>query len=115
MLRKVWISAVVILLMPALPRVGLSWGGDGHKIVGAIADALLQKHPVTRDKVNQLSGGRSLSELAVFADCAKGFEYCQRKPTAEERAYEADDHAHGATARRVAGNRLTDRADNRRH
>jgi hypothetical protein len=35
-----------------------------------------------------------LSELAVLADCAKGFEYCQRRPTPEERAYAGRNHAH---------------------
>jgi hypothetical protein len=32
-------------------------------------------------------GENSLSDVSVWADCAKGFRYCQRNPTPEEQAF----------------------------
>jgi hypothetical protein len=87
MTRKFAISLVVCLMMPVLPRAALSWGGEGHRTVGAVADILIQQHPRTRDRVKQLLNGRSLSEVSVFADCAKGPRYCGRDPSDEEKAY----------------------------
>ena len=81
------------------PLPALAWDYPGHRIVGAIADLVLQQHyPHTRKKVSALldikdTGGtvidkRSLSEVAVFPDCAKDEEeYCRRRPSAEEIAY----------------------------
>src|SRR5262249_28840072 len=64
-----------------------SWGGQGHHVVGMIADLILQSDPVAREKIRSLLGDVSLSEAAVRADCAKGFRYCRRDPTPEERTY----------------------------
>jgi hypothetical protein len=52
-----------------------------------VADIILQQHPATRDKVNQILGGASLSEASVWMDCAKGFSYCHRNPSDDEKAY----------------------------
>jgi hypothetical protein len=75
----------------------LAWDYPGHRIVGAIADMVLQQnYPKTHERVTALldkkdAGGnvvhRSLSEIAVFADCAKKVSYCGRPPSDEEKAY----------------------------
>lgn len=80
-------AIATFMLIVAVPRAVLSWGGDGHRTVGAIADLLLEQHPTTRDRVKQILGDNSLSDVSVWADCAKGFTYCHAKPTPEENAY----------------------------
>jgi hypothetical protein len=95
MSRKFWVALIVCLIMPTLPRLALSWSSDGHRTVGAIADVLLDQHPTTRDRVKEILNGRSLSEVSVFADCAKGFEYCHRNPSPEESAYTRNPDHHG--------------------
>ena len=83
----------------ALSAPAAAWDYPGHRIVGAIADLVLQQHyPATRKRVSELldkkdaSGNvvdkRSLSEVAVFPDCAKDEEeYCRRRPSHEEIEY----------------------------
>lgn len=83
---RIVVFAIVSALLIA-PQPAWSWGGDGHRTVGMIADVLLQQHPATRERINQILGGASLSDASVWADCAKGFRYCHREPTAEEKAY----------------------------
>jgi S1/P1 nuclease len=64
-----------------------AWSGKGHRLVGAIADEVLKKNPTTKAKVKAILGGHTLATVSVWADCAKGFMYCQRAPTPEEQAY----------------------------
>src|SRR3954454_13303322 len=65
-----------------------AWGGDGHRTVGAIADMLLdQQDPAVRDRVKHILDNHSLEEVSVWADCAKGFRYCQRSPSRDEQAF----------------------------
>jgi hypothetical protein len=83
----------------AAPGPAGAWDYPGHRVVGAIADLVLQQHePEAQRRVSELlaikdAGGmvqtRSLREVAVFPDCAKsGNEpYCGRPPSDEERAY----------------------------
>jgi hypothetical protein len=49
-----------------------SWGLDGHRAIGMIADLLLANDPAIA-AVSDLLGGVSLSEASVWADCAKGY------------------------------------------
>ena len=89
-------AAVGIALFP-LPA--LAWDYPGHRIVGAIADLVLQQHyPHTYKRVSDLLEikrpgdlwqRRTLREVAVFPDCAKkGNEpYCQRPSSEEELSY----------------------------
>jgi hypothetical protein len=81
------ISACVILILLSSVAPAWSWGAKGHQIVGAIADEVLNKHPATKAKVNEILGGNTLATVSVWADCAKGFMYCHRAPTPEEQAY----------------------------
>ncbi|HWN51978.1 MAG TPA: S1/P1 nuclease [Xanthobacteraceae bacterium] len=80
------------------PSPAWSWGGDGHRTVGAIADLILQgpDFAKTREQVNQLLEGTSLSDVAVWMDCAKGFSCCHSNLTDEEKAYVASNHDHHA-------------------
>jgi len=83
---RIFILVIASTLL-VVPRPAWPWGSDGHQTVGMIADRLLQQHPTARARVNQILGGVSLSDAAVWADCAKGFRYCHRDPTPEEQAY----------------------------
>jgi S1/P1 Nuclease len=94
-------SALILALCAAIaiPAPATAWDYPGHRIVGAIADLVLQQHyPRTRKRVSALldlkdaNGNvvdrRSLGEVAVFPDCAKDEEeYCRRKPSPEEINY----------------------------
>jgi S1/P1 nuclease len=62
--------------------------------VGAIADEILKKNLTTKAKVKQILGGHTLATVSVWADCAKGFMYCQRPPTPEEHAYTGKNPEH---------------------
>src|SRR5262245_59054201 len=86
----------VIGTMVAAPAWG--WDFPGHRIVGAVADLiLLQHYPTAQQRVSELlekqNGGmierRSLSQAAVFPDCAKrgNLPFCGRPPSDEEKAY----------------------------
>jgi hypothetical protein len=96
MSRKSLLLTTVLLALPAVSQPAWSWGGDGHRIVGAVADQVLASHPAAKAKVSALLNGRSLSEASVFADCAKGFMYCHRAASDEERAYVAKNPDHHA-------------------
>jgi S1/P1 nuclease len=53
-----------------------SWGHDGHHTVGAVADILLRGTNAEKE-VQRILGG-SLAMYAVWADCAKGPDYCPK-------------------------------------
>jgi hypothetical protein len=65
---------------------------DGHRTVGMVADLILQNAPATRDAVKQILNGASLSEAAVWADCAKGI--CHRPLSPDEKAFVAANPQH---------------------
>jgi hypothetical protein len=85
----------------AVTSPAMAWDYPGHRIVGAIADSVLQQHyPKTHQRVSELldkkdaNGNvihRSLSEVAIFPDCAKDGNdspsFCNRPPSDEEKAY----------------------------
>src|SRR6516164_7170327 len=82
-------AAVAISFTPAWP-----WGNEGHRSIGMVADLLLANAPAARDAVSQILGGVSLSEAAVFADCAKGPRVCQRVLSPDEQDYVQDNPQH---------------------
>jgi hypothetical protein len=81
----------------AAPLPATAWDYPGHRIVGAIADLVLQQHyKKTYQRVRDLLDRntpagvehRTLSQVAVFPDCAKNEEeFCGRKASAEEIDY----------------------------
>ena len=84
-IRSMLLAGAMLAIMPSS---AWSWGGEGHRIVGKVADIILEKeNSTTLKEVRKILKGRSLSEVAILADCAKGPKYCGREPTAEEKAY----------------------------
>src|SRR5215831_11555992 len=77
-------------------RIAWSWSGEGHRTVGAIADLILEKYPKVRERVASILGGNSLAEVSVWADCAKGYRYCHRALTDEEKTFASENRAHHA-------------------
>ena len=78
-----------------IPETALAWGSEGHRVVGAVADRILKKDdPAIYQKVQNLLGGETLEEAAIWADCAKGFTYCHRAPSDAEKAYTAKNRHH---------------------
>jgi hypothetical protein len=89
-------ALIALAMLTTSPHSARSWGGDGHRTIGAVADILLQgpAFAKTLDQVNQILEGTSLSDAAVWMDCAKGFSYCHRGLTDEEKAYVDDNPDH---------------------
>ncbi len=85
-MNRIAVAALSIALWCLGCGEAAAWGRDGHRVVGAIADIVLEQHPATQAKIRKLLGA-SLSEAATWADCAKGFTYCRRPPSAREAAY----------------------------
>jgi hypothetical protein len=92
MLHRIFACALLTFFLSAGPA--WSWSGKGHRMVGAIADEVLKKSPATEAKVRDILGGKTLATVSVWADCAKGFRYCQRVPTHEEQAFTARNPEH---------------------
>ena len=72
----------------------LAWGSDGHRVVGAIADQLLQGSHAQKEVAALLLPGESLEKVANWADCLKG-NYCGPQ-TPEMLAYVAANPKNGA-------------------
>src|SRR4051794_39622179 len=85
--------------LAAMTSPTLAWDYPGHRIVGAIADIVMSaQYPKASDRVKELlatkdaNGNplqRSLSQVAVFPDCAKpnSEQYCGRPATDEGKSY----------------------------
>ena len=87
---------IVALFVLIDSRIAWSWSGDGHRTVGMIADLILERYPKVRDRVSTILAGNSLAEVSVWADCAKGYRYCHRPLTDEEKAFTSQNRAHHA-------------------
>jgi hypothetical protein len=91
----------------AVPLPAAAWDYPGHRMVGAIADFVLSaRHPKAYNKVKDLLATkdadgnrlvRTLSQVAVFADCAKpnNVPFCGRTPSGEEKDYAAHNPHNG--------------------
>jgi hypothetical protein len=75
--RRLGATAVVLLFLAIPLSPAWAW----------VADIVVQQDAMTQNRVNQILRGASLSEASEWMDCAKGFNYCHRKPSEEERAY----------------------------
>src|SRR4030095_1051231 len=95
-MRRAATIVIVAFFVLIHSRIAWSWSGDGHRTVGAIADLILEKYPKVRDRVAAILSGNSLAEVSVWADCAKGYRYCHRPLTDEEKAFTAQNRAHHA-------------------
>ena len=91
----------------AVTTQAAAWDYPGHRMVGAIADFVLSaRHPKAYAKVKDLLATkdadghrlvRTLSQVAVFPDCAKpnNVPFCGRTPSDEEKAYAAHNPHNG--------------------
>ena len=95
-MKRAAMMLVVALFVLIDSRIAWSWSGDGHRTVGAVADLILEKYPKVRERVASILGGTSLAEVSVWADCAKGYRYCHRALTDEEKAFTSQNRAHHA-------------------
>ncbi len=95
-MKRAAMMLVVALFVLIDSRIAWSWSGDGHRTVGAVADLILERYPNVRDRVASILGGNSLAEVSVWADCAKGYRYCHRALTDEEKAFTSQNRAHHA-------------------
>jgi len=86
---SVLVSSFTFATMPAW-----SWGNDGHRTVGMIADLILERSPAIRDAVKNTLDNATLSDAAVFADCAKGRNVCNRPLSPDERDFVANNPDH---------------------
>jgi len=98
-MRKIsgWALAAVISAVPAAPA--WSWGEMGHMTVGKVADIILQQQdPATSQRIKKLLKGKSLSEAALWADCAKGPGSCSlhlsNAEKTEQKKYAKDNPDH---------------------
>jgi hypothetical protein len=106
-MRKTVFATLLVGASMAAPLPALAWDYPGHRMVGAIADFVLSsQHPKAYDKIKKLLESkdadgnkleRTLSDVAVFPDCAKAHNvpYCGRTPSAEEKAYTVNNPHHG--------------------
>ncbi|HYS49972.1 MAG TPA: S1/P1 nuclease [Xanthobacteraceae bacterium] len=106
MRTKISVSVLAFCAAVIGPVPAAAWDYPGHRIVGAIADLVLQQHyPATQKRVsdlletklpNGLFQRRSLREVAVFPDCAKknNEPYCGRPPSDEEKDYASRNRHH---------------------
>jgi hypothetical protein len=90
-------AMAVALVLAAAQGPASAWDYPGHRIVGNIADIVLQRdHAKTHERVTTLLAQklgdevdrRDLREVSVFPDCAKNEKrYCGRDPSPEEIQY----------------------------
>lgn len=78
------LNSVVAVL--ATPEV-LAYGREGHETTGAIAASRIAGTRAEKEVAKILKTGEDLSTATVWADCAKGFLYCHKQPTAEMKEY----------------------------
>jgi hypothetical protein len=93
-------ACLAVFAAIALTAPAGAWDYPGHRIVGAIADIVLEQHyGKTHERVGELLAKkdehgktiekRSLAQVAVFPDCAKqnNIPFCGRPPSEEEQHY----------------------------
>jgi len=71
---KTIVALVMITVIQGIaPRSGFTWGQDGHRIIGALADRALVGSHAEREVRALLGSGENLESIAFWADCAKGY------------------------------------------
>ncbi len=69
--RRFFVLVLSALLI--LPSPVWAWGADGHEIVGTMAERLLQNTRAA-EHVKRILGGRSMAQVAGWADCLKNID-----------------------------------------
>lgn len=72
-----WKTFLTLVSLAALqvtaPTLGLTWGQDGHRVVGALADRALVGSRAERKVRALLQPKETLEHISFWADCAKGY------------------------------------------
>lgn len=87
-------SASIVAALLALSGSAFGWGKDGHETVGLIAARLIAGSHAERAVKALLKPGESLASAAEWADCAKGFNYCNKQPTEEMQQFAQRNPSH---------------------
>jgi len=76
-LEMSWKTIVTLVTMAVIqgmtPTLGLTWGQDGHRIVGALADRALAGSRAEHEIRALLQPKETLENISFWADCAKGY------------------------------------------
>lgn len=94
---KWWLAPkLAAIILCSVSANVFAWGGDGYKTIGAIADQMLAGSPTSEKLKTLLKEGETLSSISTWADCAKGFSYCQKGLTPEQQKFaDANPQHHG--------------------
>lgn len=90
---SVAVATATILTLSMSPAAH-AWGHQGHETVGALAALLIRGSHAEKQVQRILRPGESLATAAEWADCAKGFAYCQSEPTEEMKEFAARNPQH---------------------
>lgn len=71
--KTIVILVTVTVMQGLTPTLGLTWGQDGHRIVGALADRALAGSRAEREVRALLLPKENLENISFWADCAKGY------------------------------------------
>jgi hypothetical protein len=63
---KMILISLIVMALTSLPTIAMAFGGEGHRIIGYVAEELLT--PKTRIKLHQLTGGETLDQTATYMD-----------------------------------------------
>lgn len=86
------IKILVFFSLPA--QLAFAWGHDGHETIGYIVASLIKGTNAENHVAALLEPEESLATAAQWADCAKGFRYCQAPLTPEMKKYGTDNPKH---------------------
>jgi S1/P1 Nuclease len=78
-IRPIFLLGFLVML----PTLVLGWGKDGHETVGYLAASLIGGSNADKEVKKLLKADETLATAAEWPDCAKGFRYCHKQPTAE--------------------------------
>ncbi|MDY0745252.1 S1/P1 nuclease [Paucibacter sp. R3-3] len=89
-------------LASCLSASAWGWGSEGHRDVGAVADALLKGTPAAAQVRRILGSGGTLQTAAIWADCAKSIHPEQDFEYVKDMYYDSHCAAFDATPAGVA-------------
>jgi hypothetical protein len=75
------VFAVLAVFLSGGTNTAFSWGHQGHETVGYIAALLIKGTNAEKQVRKLLDSDETLASAAEWADCAKGYTYCQADPT----------------------------------
>lgn len=82
-MRKSLCYPFLATVLVALSGAAFAFGRAGHETVGYIAASMIVGTNAEKAVNALLNDGETLATAAEWPDCAKGFQYCGKKPTPE--------------------------------